>query len=550
MHAVLQMSARKSLMRIAAIAVAVGTWTTSAEADPVGRFRTDMDDLTSMQREHPGAAEKFAQAEAQLAAENYANAADLLKQVLDEAPQSALAARRRCQAFTALDRHDEAVENCRRAVGSQGSALDFRAAVGAFMSGEKPPTPEEAATALMFARRAQSLMPDEPWGQAAWCDVAARLGDTKMFNQCLEELVRTSPGRYETIRAHSMAARFRPRWWVGVAWVMLGALGVATLVRALRRARTGVRRDIAAGATALLMVGAVTIFPRPSLAQEPERAAKAGSLSKWKINDNDPASSIPSPDDRDSDPLEFGYLLMDLGDKATAATEHGDHAAAAKYYAALAKAVPDRAISFSRMCDSYEKVGDWEKATISCATALTREGVTFADYTHYGRLMLSKKAPLEPQEIDDVDAVITRLKTFDGGPFQAAQIQCGLGARLWDKKRLEECTTVLNAGAPDDPGTLFFQWALAMVNHDFSGATKLLEKANTIAMDPERLQRMRDAILDAQPIWRRGFRDWRVNASLAILVGGGLAMFLATRKSVLRYVQRLLLQFKTGDTEL
>src|SRR5438105_3184341 len=145
-------------------------------ADP-NRYRMDSDDLAWIRRDHPHAGELFDRGEASLFAGDSRRAAELFGQTAAEAPQSALAPRRQCQALIELGRHDEAVAACQKAVGNQGSPMDHRAMSAALLSGDSLPTTLAIAHALMSARRARQLMSTEPWGYAAQCDVAARLGD-------------------------------------------------------------------------------------------------------------------------------------------------------------------------------------------------------------------------------------------------------------------------------------------------------------------------------------------------------------------------------------
>src|SRR5262249_27086776 len=155
------------------------------------------------------------------------------------------------------------------------------------------------------------------------------------------------------------------------------AASIFTLVHALWNARR--RKGImAVGAT--LVAAGLLAFPGRALASEataapPEHAMRPGSMSEWPVDDKDPLKTVPTPAQRDSEPLQFGYHLMDLADKAQDATKRGDHEAAAKFYEAMAKAVPDVSIAFAKMCESYEAAGQREKAITACGIALNKQGV-------------------------------------------------------------------------------------------------------------------------------------------------------------------------------
>jgi tetratricopeptide (TPR) repeat protein len=255
-------------------------------------------------------------------------------------------------------------------------------------------------------------------------------------------------------------------------------------------------------------------------------------LSKWHVDDADPMKSIPTDDQRDHDPLQFGYHLMDLAEKGGAAAKKGDHRSAVKYYAALAKAVPDRSIAFTKMCTSYEALGAWEKATEACRTALGLPGVTVADSSHFVRLMLTKRAKLTPAEVDDVTAVIDHLREDESTRQLATDLQCEVGARIEDTQRLEECAAALAAVAPDDARTISYQWALALNRKDFAQARDVIAHAKNTAMPPQGIQHMEEVTRAAEPMWRKALRDWRVPAGAAgVVAAAAIALVVSRRRS-------------------
>jgi hypothetical protein len=254
-------------------------------------------------------------------------------------------------------------------------------------------------------------------------------------------------------------------------------------------------------------------------------------LSKWKVDDADPVKSVPTNKERDSDPLQFGYHLMDLAEKGGVAAKKGDHRAAVKYFAALAKAVPDRSVSFSRLCTSYEALGDWEKAVQACRTALGLEGVTVADSSHFVRLMLAKRSALTPAELDDVVAVVAHLRADEATSALATDLDCEIGLRLEDVKRLDACASALATTAPDQPRTISYQWALALAQKNFGAARAAIERAKASAIPVEGLHRMEEATVRAEPLWRKVARDWRVISAGATLVGAALIALRMRRRS-------------------
>jgi predicted Zn-dependent protease len=221
---------------------------------------------------------------------------------------------------------------------------------------------------------------------------------------------------------------------------------------------------------------------------------------------------------------------MDLAYKANEATKKGDHQAAIKYYKALIKAVPDRSVSYTRLCESYEAAGDWKSAVETCATALTRDGVTVNEYAHYFTVALAKKGALSGQEVDVLSNVLDHLRGDPAGRQVVDDLTCQLGVRLEDVKRLEQCTTALAAKAPADPRTISYQWALALKRGNFDEAADLIERARATDMKPEGIDNMvrgTEAILATR---RRRFYAWGFGA-LAIALGLGAAtVFFVSRR--------------------
>ncbi|MBV9949974.1 MAG: hypothetical protein JOZ69_24235, partial [Myxococcales bacterium] len=478
-----------------------------------------------------------------------------------EAPESALFARRECETLARLDRRTEAQEACLRALRNEGSAMDMRALVGVLVAGKQAPTPGELAQAMRLARRARDSMPFEPWGYAATCDIAARIGDVEMQEGCLRQLQRYAPGHDETLRALSIAGSRGMTLRMWGAWMAIAALGLGTLAHAawasLRRRgrRSGV---LAAASGVLVCVAAIgpsseafaqaapaaepapSAQPAPSAEPTPgaqpvrDPAAMVGRmLSDWPVDDKDPESSVPTVQQRERNPLQFGYWLMDLTFKASAATRRGDHEAAIRYYKALVKAVSDRSVSFTRLCEAYEAAGEWQDALQACGAALTREGVTIQDYTHYFKLALAKKGSLSAQEVAQLDQVLEHLRTDPAGKEVADDLECQLGVRLEDTSRLERCTQALAAKAPDDPRTISFEWALAMNRGDEKQAEALIERARASAMKPDGVEEMVRAVETFRADRRHMLYAWSFGGLAVVLAGGGLLIFfLARRKPV------------------
>jgi hypothetical protein len=102
-----------------------------------------------------------------------------------------------------------------------------------------------------------------------------------------------------------------------------------------------------------------------------------------------PEQSIPDLATRQQDPLRFGYFLMELIDKAAAAFNAQDYERAARFYRAMAKAVPERAAAWSRLCEIHQRTGELVQAEAACLQAIRRPGTLVRDRTAYVELYLN-----------------------------------------------------------------------------------------------------------------------------------------------------------------
>lgn len=248
---------------------------------------------------------------------------------------------------------------------------------------------------------------------------------------------------------------------------------------------------------------------------------------RFKLNDADPESSVPPLEARDASPLEFGYYLQEILDKAAAATKAGDSVKTVRYYRALAKAVPERALGFSRLCQSLEATGEREAAIVACHSALGLPGVVIDDYVRYVHLILAAPGILAPRDLEEIKAVTTHLKSQPEAKIVGYHLQCELGTRVADVATLEECTAALTAAAPCDPKTISFQWALALQKGDGAEARNIIRRAAEAGMTAEAVQLMKDRTAEHFSLWPRRLADWRFSAPLAVAVFAASASALA-----------------------
>jgi hypothetical protein len=118
---------------------------------------------------------------------------------------------------------------------------------------------------------------------------------------------------------------------------------------------------------------------------------------------------------------------------------------------------------------------------------------------------------------------------LDARWLTADRLACELAVRTRDLPMLERCTANLYAGAPRDPGTVQLQWALALTRGQTSEARELIERARTVGLPPEDVERMEEASAALLPDWADRVRGRELLTGVfATLVGFGL--FLAFRR--------------------
>ena len=221
------------------------------------------------------------------------------------------------------------------------------------------------------------------------------------------------------------------------------------------------------------------------------REPKPGQLSVlFPIDDSDPESSVPTPKDRDGNPLEFGYYLQDLLAKAEMATKKNDHQAAIRYYRALSISIPNQAQGWSKLCQAYETAGDRQRAIGACKYAIDREGAELKDFTRFVDLLVSKPDALLPEERTAVNDVLTHLDKQPGLAVPTAHLRCKVAVKMDDRAALEGCTSVLAKAAPEDPKTVVFQWSLAVLRGQRDQAVRLVDRAKQVGVETDSIERM------------------------------------------------------------
>lgn len=168
--------------------------------------------------------------------------------------------------------------------------------------------------------------------------------------------------------------------------------------------------------------------------------------------------------------------MMELADRGEKATKRGDHAAAARYWTAATKAVPDRAYGWARLCDSLDAAGRRADAVVACRRALVSQGTTVGDITHFVHLLLSTDAPLTKSERKEIDVAIGQVAKEPQAALETEGLRCKLAAHEHEISGLRSCSAKLAAAAPNELRTIWAEWALAVETGDRATAKGLVDR--------------------------------------------------------------------------
>jgi hypothetical protein len=450
-------------------------------------------------------------------------------------PSGAVAARRACEIALDSERDGKGAKidsraSCHRALMLGGQSEDMRNEAASMLAARRNVTLDDLAISTLLADAIIRKDPTEPWGYLARCDVARRIGSADVLETCLRDLRRIAPQHPATLKELARPA-LPVSPWLWATRALLALVIVGTLVHAARRrlARRGPARSGLAVAVVAIVLAVAASWAVAAPARAGGHVGPDGDLSRFKIDDANPESSVPGDEQRAKGPLQFGYFIQDLTVRAEAAAKKGDHAAAARYYAALAKAAPDVALPTRRLCVELQAAGNVGDAIKACRSALTRGGSVVGDFTRFVSLVLTQPDPLPAGEKDELAAVLKHLESNASVGAQLPMLRCEVALRFRDTTTLEACTNELGRVAPNDPKTISFQWAVALDHHDSDAAARFIDRAKGLGMAKEGVATMERATSDMH---RR-----RVGR-LVLLFAGVVALMFAVVRALRRLAAR------------
>ena len=252
-------------------------------------------------------------------------------------------------------------------------------------------------------------------------------------------------------------------------------------------------------------------------------------LSKaFPIDETNIEGMVPDKKTRNRNPMEFGYFVQDLLEGAELARKNGEYFLVVAYYRALAKAVPERAKSWSKLCEAYAVVNDHERASKMCATALSLPGVELQDYTRFVRETLLLPGKPSPQLASQLKDVLDHLDKQPNIEAVTSHLRCEVGVTLSDAGMLDKCTAALARLEPNNPKTVVYEWMLAMLRGQTDSAARLLKRAKSMNLPSENIERMQaltGAGSSRRYIWTG------LGAALFVLAAAGALMVARRRRA-------------------
>ena len=392
----------------------------------------------------------------------------------------------------------------------------MRNRVASWVVGPLPPSMVDLVSASFMADGAVRQAPQEPAGYWARADIALRLGDRELLDAALSG----SAAR----RARS--TRRRRERMIALAAGPFGAPALG-LGRSSGRPAGLPRDDVARAPTPMVPAAAPGGGRRHDRGDSVRRAVGAGvargrtSSASEHRRCRPRSDEPPEPPTSSSNPLAFADVLTELADRGLKATKRGDHAAAARYWTAVTKAVPDRSYGYARLCESLEALGQRDQAIVACRNAVTRECSSVHDYVHLSELLLLKDGPLTPTERRQVDVSIGQLAKEPKASIPTDRLRCELAAREHDLNELRASSARLTAAAPDDLKTIWCQWALAVETRDGKTAEDSIERVRATGTHGKLAVEMEQATPDLRvrrPAKLARATRWGASGALAFLL--------------------------------
>lgn len=273
-----------------------------------------------------------------------------------------------------------------------------------------------------------------------------------------------------------------------------------------------------------IALGSPALAPAPAAGQPPAMAVSDTEAGEKGAE----PPSLPNREELDRDPAATGLLLFDLLEEAAAAEKSGDARGALRAYEAIARAVPERATAFSKLCELHRALGEREAAIAACYRATGLPGSKLSDHLRYVELLLGKPAgeAFEPRELDELRASFAHLRKEGVTGRDLEVLECQFAVVLEELEPLQRCVERLRATLPkESPFRLTYEMSLALFENDLERARAIVREARQNGMSIASLELMEAEIARrATSGPDAGLASARSASSFAGVLGAGLAV--------------------------
>jgi hypothetical protein len=232
-----------------------------------------------------------------------------------------------------------------------------------------------------------------------------------------------------------------------------------------------------------------------------------------------PEANIPTQEEANANPLEFGYYLMELARSADQAEDAKDWEKALKVYRAMSIASPKRGVGPRKACALLISLKRTLEAEAPCRAVLVREDSTLADFSRWLRIVVREAEKMSPDVLAYAHEAIEHLRKQPGGELTALQAACELAVHERTPLSAATCVPRLLELAPDEVTTLIFAWQAAVEAGQEDEANAFLERIRAKGVPQDAIDKLMNSAAAS--------REDAESAASCLGCGGGSQLLLA-----------------------
>jgi len=223
--------------------------------------------------------------------------------------------------------------------------------------------------------------------------------------------------------------------------------------------------------------------------------------------------------------------LVEVFARANQARARQDHAGAEKLYAEVFEKAPGFVHAERRRCGELLALDQHDAALALCRDAVAKAPQA-PNLTALASVLAAESNGSKPSvsELEEAYGLLERAEADDPEDSYVALAQCQVAMQRSSIPELRNCSSRLDALAPNDPRTAWASWLLAMSTGRFDDADEQIERARKNGAPAAMLEAMIKGTEDNRPFtdraWYWGWRilaGWLSLSSLLVLAGTALS---------------------------